>query len=369
MEIGGFRGRGGIRAGRSALRMYVLAMSAFALLMSLHSGASAKPDTVLDKPIPIAVTAIPIDFDRDDPRRKQFGKLIFRSGLNLYSKSRHFGGFSGLVIDPSGDSILAISDAGIWMRADLSYNGKYLKGLSNATLGPVLGVNGKPLRTNPERDSEALALASGDTRNGSAYVGFEVKHRIAIYPFTGKSFGPPKGAVPLPAGAKRMRSNQGIEALTTINTGRLEGTLLAFSERLTGKGGDLQGWLIGGPTPGAILLKGFGGFDITDAAALPDGGIVILERRFRYSEGVHMRIRRVSQSELRPGALIQGEVLLEANAAFNIDNMEAIAAHRAASGETVITLMSDDNFSPFQRALIMQFALPEGPVLAGPRVD
>ena len=180
--------------------------------MSLHGEASAKPETVLDKPIPIAVTAIPIDFDRDDPRRKQFGKLIFRSGLNLYAKSRHFGGFSGLVIDPSGDSILAVSDAGIWMRADLSYNGKYLNGLSNATLGPVLGVNGKPLRTNAERDSEALALASGDTRNGSAYVGFEVKHRIAIYPFTANSFGPPKGrgaaASPAPSVCTKTRASR-----------------------------------------------------------------------------------------------------------------------------------------------------------------
>jgi hypothetical protein len=347
----------------------VLLIGTFAMLMSLHGDASAKPATPLDKPIPIEVTAIPVDFDRDDPSRKQFGKLIFRSGLNLYAKSRHFGGFSGLVIDPSGDSILAVSDAGAWMRADLTYNGRYLNGLSNVTLGPVLGANGKPLRSNAERDSEALALASGDTRNGSAYLGFEVKHRIAIYPFTANSFGPPKGAVPLPPSVKRMHENRGIEALATIKTGRLGGTLLAFSERLPRKGGDLQGWLIGGPTPGTILLKPLGALDITDAAALPDGGIVILERRFRFSEGIQMRIRRISQSELEPGALIEGEVLLEANDAFNIDNMEAIAAHRAAAGETVITLMSDDNFSPFQRTLIMQFALPDGPVLAGPRVD
>ena len=48
--------------------------------------------------------------------------------------------------------------------------------------------------------------------------------------------------------------------------------------------------------------------------------------------------------------------------------MEALAAHRAASGETVLTLMSDDNFSALQRTLIMQFTLPETkPVLAGPR--
>ena len=53
---------------------------------------------------------------------------------------------------------------------------------------------------------------------------------------------------------------------------------------------------------------------------------------------------------------------------YNIDNMEGIAVHRAASGETILTLMSDDNFSPLQRTLIMQFAMPEGKrVLASPK--
>ncbi|HSD92174.1 MAG TPA: hypothetical protein VLB11_04020, partial [Methyloceanibacter sp.] len=62
------------------------------------------------------------------------------------------------------------------------------------------------------------------------------------------------------------------------------------------------------------------------------------------------------------------EVLLEADDSLNIDNMEAIAAHRTSSGETVLTVMSDDNFNPLQRTLILQFALPEmKPVVAGPR--
>ena len=81
-----------------------------------------------------------------------------------------------------------------------------------------------------------------------------------------------------------------------------------------------------------------------------------------------MRIRRIGAGELKPGALIAGEMLLEADDSLNIDNMEAIAVHRAASGETVLTLMSDDNFSALQRTLIMQFTLPETkPVVAGPR--
>ena len=47
----------------------------------------------------VAIAAAPIDFDRDTPSRKQFGKLIFRAGLNLYAKSAYFGGFSALAID------------------------------------------------------------------------------------------------------------------------------------------------------------------------------------------------------------------------------------------------------------------------------
>ena len=101
-----------------------------------------------------------------------------------------------------------------------------------------------------------------------------------------------------------------------IRTGELKGTLVVFAEHLTDKNGNLRGWLIGGPTPGEIVLKRLAGFDITDAAALPDGGIVVLERKFSYSEGIQMRIRRIAASELKRGAPIMGEVLLEAERQF-----------------------------------------------------
>jgi len=55
-------------------------------------------------------------------------------------------------------------------------------------------------------------------------------------------------------------------------------------------------------------VKRLVGFDITDSAELPDGGPLVLERRFRYNEGVKMRIRRVAASEVKPGALIEGQV-------------------------------------------------------------
>jgi hypothetical protein len=235
-------------------------------------------------------------------------------------------------------------------------------------VGPLLGGDGKPLRQDVERDSEAMALIDGDPIKGTAYIAFELQHRILRYPFDRESFGPPNGSIPLPAGSQKMSANSGLEALALIRTGKLKGTLVAFAEHLTDKNGNLQGWLIGGPAPGPIVLKRIGGFDLTDASPLPGGGIVVLERRFRYSEGVQMRIRRISEAELKRGGVIEGETLLQANDSLNIDNMEAIAAHRSAAGETILTLMSDDNFSPLQRTLLMQFAVDEaGPALAGPR--
>jgi hypothetical protein len=347
------------------------AWRSFATLIAVFVCFSApaladKPATVLQGPGTTKVTAMPIDFDREHPERKEFGKLIFRGGLNLFANSIYFGGFSAIALDSSGTGLLAISDAGIWLKATLDYNGRQLRGLSNVVLGPVLGADGKPLVKDEERDSEGMTLVEGDTKQGTAYVSFERKHRIARYPFTAESFGPPTGTIPLPSGAKSMSANRGIEAIAMLRAGKLKGTLVAFSERLPDKNGNLTGWLIGGPTPGKIALKPISGFDITDAAALPDGGLVILERRFRYSEGVQMRVRRVAPSELKPGAVIAGEVLLEANDTLNIDNIEAITAYRRSPGETIITLMSDDNYSGLQRTLIMQFALPGGePIAAG----
>lgn len=338
--------------------MLVSALLITAALCALAPGLASKPADVPERPIRVRVSVIPINFDRDKPEHIDFGKLRFRGGLNLFGRSRHFGGFSGLALDASGTTLLAVTDAGSWMRATLDYDGRWLKGMGNVTLGPILGHDGKPLANDAERDAEGLTLAAGDTRTGSALVSFEREHRILRYSFTPTRFGPPNGVVRLPKEAQTMSANQGIEAVALIRAGTLKGTIVAFSERLTDRRGHLKGWLIGGRTPSAITVQRIGGFDITDAAGLPDGGLILLERRFRYSEGVKMRIRRIRPAELKPNALIAGEILLEATDRLNIDNMEAIAVHRSRVGETILTLMSDDNFSPLQRSLIMQFALP-----------
>src|SRR5262245_60752791 len=100
-------------------------------------------------------------------------------------------------------------------------------------------------------------------------------------------------------------------------------------------------------------------FDITDAALLPSGDVLLLERRFSWSSGLAVRMRRVALGEIKPGAVVDGPILFDVDLGYEIDNMEGLSVHRSAGGETVLTLISDDNFSAVQRTLLLQFTLAE----------
>jgi hypothetical protein len=129
----------------------------------------------------------------------------------------------------------------------------------------------------------------------------------------------------------------------------LGGTLIALSERGLDRLGNLRAFLLGGPSPGEFTVKRAGTFDITDAALLPSGDLLILERSFSWSKGLFIQIRRIAIQEVKPGAIVDGPILLEADLAYEIDNLEGLSVHRANDGAAVLTLISDDNFSMLQR--------------------
>ena len=60
---------------------------------------------------------------------------------------------------------------------------------------------------------------------------------------------------------------------------------------------------------------------------------------------------------LAPGAVIDGPTIFAADLGSEIDNLEGIDVHVTEQGETVLTLISDDNFSMIQRNLLLQFTL------------
>ena len=170
----------------------------------------------------------------------------------------------------------------------------------------------------------------------------------------------PTGYLDLHPDARRMSPNQGIEAVAVLQGGRLKGSVVAFAERFTRGSGYHTGWIWVGGEPKPFQLRDIDGFNITDAACLPNGDLLVLERYFRWSEGVKMRVRRLAAGEIEPGARLTGQTLIDANSGFEIDNMEGLALHRGAGGETVLTMISDDNFNHMlQRTLLLQFTLIE----------
>ena len=72
-----------------------------------------------------------------------------------------------------------------------------------------------------------------------------------------------------------------------------------------------------------------------------------------------MRLRRIAEEAIRAGALVDGEPLIEANMAYNVDNMEAIDVFRRDDGALIVALMSDDNQNWIQRSLYLEFELAE----------
>ncbi|MEH2505426.1 hypothetical protein V1290_004237 [Bradyrhizobium sp. AZCC 1578] len=306
-------------------------------------------------PVSIEVNARPLQsFDTRDRSRVRFGELEFRSGLILTSRFRGFGGLSGLRLDPKGERFIAISDKGGWFTGRIVYKGREMTGLDDVEASPVLGHDGKPITSRGWYDTEALAL------DGSlVYVGLERVNQILRFDFA-KGFTRAQGElIQLPLGVRKLPYNKGIEALVVVPKGLpLAGTLIAISERGLDAQGNITAFLIG-RTLGLFSIRRSDNFDVSDAVLLPSGGLLLLERKFSWLGGVGIRIRRIALASIAPGAVIDGPVIFEADLGSEIDNLEGIDAHVTPEGETVLTLVSDDNFSMIQRNLLLQFALVE----------
>ena len=309
-----------------------------------------------DPPVAIEVRAQPFTaLDIRDPSRRQFGLLEFRGGLVLSSPFKHFGGISAIRVAPDGAHFIALNDKGWWLRGRIVYEGTRPSAIADAEMAPILGADGRPLAARGWYDTEAIA-----ENGGTLYVGIERVHQILRFNY-GKDGLLARGQpIAVPPAFRSLPANKGIEALVFVPKGPpLAGTLIAMSERGLDKAGNINAFLIGGPSPGSFTVKRSADFDISDAALLPAGDVLLLERKFSWTGGLVVRLRRIGLGTIKPGALVDGPILFEADLGYEIDNMEGLSVHRSAAGESVLTLVSDDNFSVIQRTLLLQFVLAE----------
>jgi hypothetical protein len=317
----------------------------------------ATPDEFsVTAPVSIEVNARPLpSFDTRDRSHVRFGSLEYRSGLILTSPFRGFGGLSGLRLDAKGERFIAISDKGSWFTGRIVYNGREMTGLDDVEASPMLGPDGKPITARGWFDSESIALDGP-----MVYVGLERVNQVLRFDFA-KGFTRATGeVVPLPPAARKLPFNKGLEALVMVpKRFALAGTLLAISERGLDAQGNILGFLVGGKTQGQFTVRRTDNFDVSDAVLLPSGDLLLLERKFSLLGGIGIRIRRIALASVAPGAVIDGPSIFDADLGNEIDNMEGMDTHVTPDGETVLTLVSDDNFSMIQRNLLMQFTLVE----------
>lgn len=332
------------------LRIAALVAAGAALGGALLLGAAlSKPLTLPLTPEPVAVSARPIPVFRRGDDATRFGPLAFRGGLVLTSDYPGFGGISGFALEGDG-RFLAITDAGLALSGRLDTEGDRPTGLSGVTAAALLDAQGRPQATRGREDVEALALSPD-----AAYVAMEGVNEIWRYPRD--LLGKPGAPVPAPA-VRGLRRNSGLESLAFVPSGPLKGALIGLGEEaVENREGDLPGFIIGGRTGGQFTIAKSGRFAATDLTLGPDGNLYLLERHYAPLEGVSLQIRRFPLAEVKPGARIEGEVLGRFDMAYEIDNMEGLAVTRNAAGEILLTLVSDDNFNPLQRTLLLRFAV------------
>lgn len=328
--------------------------AAAAAASSLPQPVRARPAPP-NEPTPIEITTIQIEaFSTADPERRTFGALTFRSGLQLRSGSESFGGFSGLWRAPGGDEIVALGDNTQWLTARAVTTNRRLTGLTKAVIAPVLGRDGRPMRRTRSYDTEALTIA-----DGVAYVGIERTQEVMRFTWAKDGVKARAQPVTVPGEARNLPRNHGLEAIGVAPAkGPLAGAVVVVAEQAGGTTTTpTRGFVLSGSRQGAFDVVRSGGFDVTDIAFLPSGEMLLLERRASLLRGFGARLRRIAADAIRPGATVDGPVIFEADSAHQIDNMEGLAVHLDRSGETVVTMISDDNFSSWQKTVLLEFTL------------
>lgn len=290
--------------------------------------------------------------DPDDTLRAPSGEspLSYRGGLVVRSDDDEFGGISGLIVSADGSSLMAVTDTGYWLTASLTHKNDTLSGIGKLTLVSLLDPDGKSIAGNKRQgDAEAMTLLA----DGRIAVSFERNHRVWAYDVTTDGFEATAQPISISPDLTDAVNNKGLEALASLP----DGSLLAITEGTMVAEDQIKGWRVSNDTAADITLRRIAPFDLTDVALLPSGDLLTLERRFSTLGGVGAQIRRIKADALDEAAPLDGDILYRSTAGQTVDNMEGISIRTTPDGRTFVYVVSDDNFNPLQRTLLLMFEL------------
>ena len=217
-------------------------------------------------------------FSAREALNRRVGALQFRGALVLTSAARDFGGLSAIRLDPAGEHFVALSDKAHWFTGRIVYRERRAgrpcrceDGADAQQRRPHAGCR-RAAGTIPNR---SLSTARSPMSASSASIrSCDSISAMAAYFARG-------APIAVPPAFRTLPVNRGIEALVVAPTNSpVAGALIAFAERALDADGNHLGFILGGPSPGQFTLKRTRDYDVSDAALLPNGDLVVLERKF-----------------------------------------------------------------------------------------
>lgn len=308
------------------------------------------------EPFPVDLTFSPIEKFRVAGADGDYGRLTFIGGFSMTGNRREFGQLSGFRFVTPGGDFLGVADHGYWFSGTVKRDEDGIPvGLADFSMQQMVDENGRPDDDKERVDAEGISV-----RDGVATVSFERRARVSEYAIDANGMSGPIRDLDFLIPRGELRYNAGLETVARSGAdGPLAGARIVIAEKSIDGQGNIFAAVLEGPQKGVFKVRRTDEFDVTDGVFLPDGDLLLLERRFSYARGVAMRLRQIAARDIRPGALVDGEILLDANMAYHVDNMEALDLYRRTDGRLILALMSDDNQSWIQRNLYLEFELAE----------
>ena len=262
--------------------------------------------------------------------------------LNIDRNEKNYGGFSGLIVQDEGSEALILTDKSFFFVLKLQRNDDdILTGYSVTRKGRILSSKGEYLNGR-NTDSESIVIS----KNNNYYISFESNHRIMMHTnVEGKGVFIPKHPM-----FRKLSVNKGIEALAIDNEDRL----IAIPEKPPLGVSDVPIFRLQNNKWEIIkYLKIKDDFMVTDAEFLPQGLLLILERKFSWTQGFKTRFRLISLNKFDN----KKPITVFTSTANQFDNLEGMALWKDKKGAIRILTVSDDNFHPLQQSEIREFFL------------
>jgi hypothetical protein len=276
------------------------------------------------------------------PRR--IGELTPVGALRLWSRDPAFGGFSALSVGHGRATLL--SDGGNYVR--FAIEGRHLLTRSAGSLpdGPETGW------AKESRDTESLAV---DAEGNRAWIGYERANAIWRYSADLRR----AQAHAAPRAMHKWPVNGGPESMVRLHDGRF--IVISEQSRADGKRSVREALIFGGdPTAPATTIERFryrppAGYNPSDAATLPNGDVLVLNRRFSRLRFYAVLVR-IALADIRPGATIAGREVARWGPPLLGENPEGIAVTRE-HGRTMLWIVTDNDLAWYRPTLLIKFRL------------